>query len=191
MTAVGLALAIAGALLLAVPALAARALGLLAWCAAALALGERYGAAPGIAAAIAMGTAAAALRVLAVPRPPRIPRPPRAPRAPLSIARAAATAPRAARAPWRALDRAARVTTALAGTLPPALLLGGTLAAHLPLAPGVRFAIGAFAIVPLWVAAMPLVLLVRRGWAALLACAIATAVLARIAPEAAFWPSLP
>jgi hypothetical protein len=84
-----------------------------------------------------------------------------------------------------------RITAALAGTLPPALLSGAALAAHLPLSADARFAIGAFAIVPLWVTGMTLVFLVRRGWAAVALCAIATTALALLVPEAARWPSLP
>jgi hypothetical protein len=189
-TAAGLALLVACAALLVAPERAPRWLAGAAGCVAALLLGHRHGAAPGIALAAATLTAATSLLVLSRPRPPR------------AVARADAGArerepasPRPARAAardaWRTLDGVARVTAALAGTLPPALLAGAALAAHLPLSAGVRFAIGAFAIIPLWVCAMTFVLLVRRGWVAWALCLVATAALALIVPGAAFWPSLP
>lgn len=189
-TAFGLALLVACAVLLVAPMRTARWLAGAAGCSAALLLGHRHGAAPGLALAVATVTAATSLLVLARPLPPRAARADTGARTRTRPART--QPPRAvARDRWRTLDGVARVTAALAGTAPPALLVGAALAAHLPLEVDVRFAIGAFAIVPLWICAMTLVLLVRPGWVAWPICLAATAALALIVPEAAFWPSLP
>jgi hypothetical protein len=92
---------------------------------------------------------------------------------------------------WTRLDTLARIGAALAGTIGPALLVSAALAAHLPIAADLRFAIGFFVFVPVWVAMMTLTFLVRRGWVAGLACVIVTALLALAVPEAARWPTIP
>lgn len=89
------------------------------------------------------------------------------------------------------LDAALRITAALAGTTGPALLAAASLAAYLPCGPGLRFAIAFFAFIPLWVTAMTLTFLVKRGWLAWLLCLLVTAALALATPEAAAWPALP
>lgn len=95
------------------------------------------------------------------------------------------------RQPGSALDRIARTSAALAGTLPPAVLAAATIATHLPLARDLRFAVGFFAVIPLWVAAMLTVFLLRRGWIAWPLCIAVTAALAATVPDAVIWPSLP
>jgi len=92
---------------------------------------------------------------------------------------------------WLRIDAIARITAAVIGTLAPALLASGALAAHLPGDRGVTFAIGVFGFVPIWVTAMSFTFLVPRGWLAWAICLGATALLALAAPAAAFWPSLP
>lgn len=92
---------------------------------------------------------------------------------------------------WKRLDVLARVTAALVGTLGVSLLAVGALAAHLPMAADLRFAIAFFAFVPMWVTAMTLTFMTRRGWLAWLLCVIAMIILAVAAPDAAHWPSLP
>jgi hypothetical protein len=92
---------------------------------------------------------------------------------------------------WRRVDTLARITAALVGTIAPALLATAALAAHLPVAADLRFAIGFFMFVPLWVTAMTLTFLVRSGWTAWAICITASVALACAVPDAAFWPALP
>lgn len=92
---------------------------------------------------------------------------------------------------WRRLDAIVRVSAALLGTLAPSLLATAALAAHLPIAADLRFAIGFFAFIPLWVTAMTVAFLARSGWRTWALCLGATIVLAFVVPEAAFWPSIP
>jgi hypothetical protein len=77
-----------------------------------------------------------------------------------------------------------RVLAALAGTFPPAVLAGVTIAAHAPLARDLRFALGYGLVLPAWVAAMCLVFLVRRPAQAWLLCLCLTALLLLLVPGA-------
>lgn len=72
-------------------------------------------------------------------------------------------------------DAAARVSAALIGTLPVALLAGVSLARFLPLTLEVRFALGFTLVLPVWVALMCVTFLARsaaRAWALNLALAV-------------------
>ena len=79
---------------------------------------------------------------------------------------------------------AARTLAALLGAPAVALLVGAALAAFLPVAPELAFAVGAHAVVPLWAALaceLPLARDGRRAWAlcAAVALPLAAALIAR------------
>jgi len=77
-------------------------------------------------------------------------------------------------------DGWALVLAATLGTLPIALLGSAALARFLPLSADARFATGFGLAIPLWVAAMCVVLLARSGSRALLMCLAASAALAAL-----------
>lgn len=76
------------------------------------------------------------------------------------------------------LDLVLRIIAATLGTLPVALLTSACIARFAPLSPDLRFAIAYAALVPLWVSAMCVAFLARRGAHALFACALVSALLA-------------
>jgi hypothetical protein len=78
-----------------------------------------------------------------------------------------------------------RSLAALVGTLPPALLAGIAIAVHAPLARDLRCALGYGLVLPMWVAAMCLVFLVRRPLHAWLLCLFGTALFLLLVPGAA------
>jgi hypothetical protein len=90
---------------------------------------------------------------------------------------------RALRACW-ALDRVLRVSGALVGSFPVAILVAGALAAHLPLPANVRFPLCLLLVVPLWVAGMCAGFLVPRGWQVWLVVAIVVVGLTVLVPDA-------
>lgn len=75
-------------------------------------------------------------------------------------------------------DLWALVLASTLGTLPVALLTSALLARFLPVSADARFAIGFALAIPLWVTAMCVALLARRGTRALWLCLGATALLA-------------
>jgi len=77
-------------------------------------------------------------------------------------------------------ERWALVLGATFGTLPLALLGSAALARFLPLSPDARFATGFALAIPLWVSAMCVALLARRGSRALYVCLAASAALAAL-----------
>jgi hypothetical protein len=76
------------------------------------------------------------------------------------------------------VDLWALVFAATLGTLPVALLSSALLARFLPVSADARFAIGFALAIPLWVTAMCVALLARRGTRALYICLGVAAVLA-------------
>jgi hypothetical protein len=68
------------------------------------------------------------------------------------------------------LDAWLRVLSALAGTLPVAVLTSVCLARFLPLSEDARFAWGYTALIPLWITAMCIAFLSRSGALALAVC---------------------
>jgi hypothetical protein len=76
------------------------------------------------------------------------------------------------------LNEAARVSAALLGTLPAALLASIVLCRSLPLREDRRFAVGFLLAIPLWVAGVCTVYLTRSGARAWLACLVAIGLLA-------------
>lgn len=70
----------------------------------------------------------------------------------------------------RRIDGALLTVAATLGTLPVALLASAALARYLPLSDDARFAVGFAAVIPLWVTAMCVTLLIQTGRRALLGC---------------------
>lgn len=95
------------------------------------------------------------------------------------------------RSMWRRLDVALRISAALVATLPVSLLGSAALSAALPLSGSAAVAFGILAFIPIWVAAMCACFLARRGWLMWILCLAATAALAAVVPDAAFWPDWP
>ena len=79
---------------------------------------------------------------------------------------------------WRRVNAARIVLAATLGTLPLALLLSACIARFLPLSPDARYALAFGLVIPSWLAAMCLVVLVRSGARSLMLCAALTALLA-------------
>ena len=95
------------------------------------------------------------------------------------------------RAIWRRVDLALRISAALVATLPVSLLGSAAFAAVLPVPGSAAVAVGILAFIPIWLAAMCVCFLARRGWLAWIVCIAATAALAALVPDAAFWPDWP
>ena len=88
-----------------------------------------------------------------------------------------------ARRTRRRADRpnTAKVLAALLGTLPASILAAAALARFAPAEEPTRLALGYALALPIWIAAMCLVALVRSGRRAWLLCALATAVAGALA----------
>lgn len=89
----------------------------------------------------------------------------------------------AARRARRRADRpdAARVLAALIGTLPASIFTAAAIARFAPAEEPTRLALGYALALPIWIAAMCLVALVRSGRRAWLLCAVAAAVAGALA----------
>jgi hypothetical protein len=74
-----------------------------------------------------------------------------------------------------------RILAATLGTLPVALYAGVCLARFLPFSLDVRFAVGFSAVVPLWIAAMCIAFLARRGARSWLLCLLGSGLMAAFA----------
>lgn len=76
------------------------------------------------------------------------------------------------------LDAALRVIAATIGTLPLALFGAACIARFLPVSPDARYAIAFAGVIPLWVTAMCIAFLARRGSWALVVCIVVSVALA-------------